>query len=59
MLPVLQRVLSCPEPGKFQSAESLGKVTLKYVSDTGKVLKNDVVKYGTVGGEYSFTADEI
>ena len=48
-----------PDSGKFQSAESLGKVTLKYVSDTGKVLKNDVVKYGTVGGEYSFTADEI
>lgn len=34
-----------PDSGEFQSAESLGKVTLKYVSDTGKVLKNDVVKY--------------
>ncbi len=48
-----------PDSGEFMSTESLGKVTLKYVSDTGKTLKNDVVKYGTVGNEYSFTADEI
>ena len=48
-----------PDSGEFQSAESLGKVTLKYVSDTGKTLKNDVVKYGNIGNEYSFTADEI
>lgn len=48
-----------PDAGEFQSAESLGTVTLKYVSDTGKVLKEDVVKYGTVGNEYSFTADAI
>ena len=48
-----------PDAGEFQSAESLGTVTLRYVSDTGKVLKEDVVKYGTIGNEYSFTADEI
>ena len=48
-----------PDAGEFQSAESLGTVTLRYVSDTGKVLKEDVVKYGTIGNEYTFTADEI
>lgn len=48
-----------PNAGEFQSTESLGTVTLKYVSDTGKVLKDDVIKYGSVGNEYSFTADEI
>ena len=48
-----------PDSGEFQSAESLGTVTLRYVSDTGKVLKEDVVKYGTIGNEYTFTADEI
>lgn len=48
-----------PDAGEFQNAESLGKVTLRYVSDTGKVLKNDVVKYGNVGQEYSFEAEEI
>ena len=48
-----------PDSGEFQSAESLGTVTLRYVSDTGKVLKEDVVKYGTIGNEYTFTADDI
>ena len=48
-----------PDAGEFQSAESLGTVTLRYVSDTGKVLKEDVVKYGTIGNDYSFTADDI
>ncbi len=48
-----------PDPGEILAAESLGKVTLRYVSDTGKVLKDDVVKYGTIGENYSFEAEDI
>lgn len=48
-----------PDSGEILTASSLGKVTLRYVSDTGKVLKNDVVKYGTIGEEYTFEAEDI
>ena len=48
-----------PDAGKFQNAESLGKVTLCYVSDTGKTLRDNVVKYGNVGDTYSFEAEDI
>ena len=48
-----------PDAGEFQNAESLGKVTLRYVSDTGKTLRDDVVKYGNAGDAYSFEAEEI
>lgn len=48
-----------PDAGEFQNAESLGKVTLCYVSDTGKTLKEQVVKYGNAGDAYSFNAEEI
>ena len=37
----------------------MGKVTMNYVSDTGKVLKDPVVRYGKLDESYSFTADEI
>lgn len=40
-------------------SKDLGKVILKYVSNTGKVLKDDVVKYGIIGTDYTFEADEI
>ncbi|PJN81510.1 hypothetical protein CWE04_02545 [Thomasclavelia cocleata] len=48
-----------PDSGEFLLAEDLGKVTLKYVSESGKVLKNDVVKYGTVGEDFEFSGDNI
>ena len=48
-----------PDAGEFQNAESLGKVTLCYVSDTGKTLRDNVVKYGNVGDTYSFEAEDI
>ncbi|WP_279167197.1 family 20 glycosylhydrolase, partial [Thomasclavelia cocleata] len=48
-----------PDSGEFLLAEDLGKVTLKYVSESGKVLKNDVVKYGTVGEDFEFSGDDI
>ena len=48
-----------PDAGEFQNAESLGKVTLCYVSDTGKILRDNVVKYGNVGDTYSFEAEDI
>lgn len=48
-----------PEVGEILPAENVGKVTLNFVSDTGKVLKDPVVKYGTIGDKYSFEADDI
>ena len=48
-----------PDSGEILPAEDLGKVTLRYVSESGKVLKNDVVKYGTIGENYEFTGDDI
>ena len=48
-----------PDAGEFQNAESLGKVTLCYVSDTGSKLREDVVKYGNAGDAYTFEAEEI
>ncbi|MDU6295396.1 family 20 glycosylhydrolase [Clostridium celatum] len=48
-----------PEVGEFLEAENIGKVTLRYVSNTGKILKDDIVKYGTIGKDYSFDAEEI
>ncbi|WP_195989578.1 family 20 glycosylhydrolase [Clostridium sp. D53t1_180928_C8] len=48
-----------PSVGEIVPAEDLGKVTLKYVSTTGKSLKDDVVKYGTIGKDYTFEAEEI
>ena len=48
-----------PDAGEIQDAENLGKVTLRYVSDTGKVLQNDVVKYGAIGNDYTFEAEDI
>lgn len=48
-----------PDPGQFQNTESLGVVTLKYVSDTGKELMTDVLQYGTLGSAYTFQAEDI
>lgn len=48
-----------PEVEDVVPSKDLGKVILKYVSSTGKVLKDDVVKYGIIGTDYTFEADEI
>lgn len=48
-----------PSVGEILPAEDLGKVTLKYISNTGKILKDDVVKYGIIDKDYTFEADEI
>ena len=48
-----------PDAGEIQESDSMGKVTMNYVSDTGKVLKDPVVRYGKLDESYSFTADEI
>ena len=48
-----------PDAGEIQESDSMGKVTMNYVSDTGKVLKDPVVRYGMLDEAYSFTADEI
>ncbi len=48
-----------PEVGEIQSSDSMGSVTLRYVTDTGKVLKKDVVKYGMLDADYEFAAEEF
>ncbi|MGG7141927.1 family 20 glycosylhydrolase [Clostridium nigeriense] len=48
-----------PSVGEVLPLKELGKVTLKYVTNTGKILKDDIVKYGVIGTDYSFEADEI
>ncbi|WP_455684662.1 family 20 glycosylhydrolase, partial [Thomasclavelia sp.] len=48
-----------PDSGEILPAEDLGKVILRYVSESGKVLKNDIIKYGTIGENYEFTGDDI
>ena len=46
MRPDTKRVRSLPDAGEIQESDSMGKVTMNYVSDTGKVLKDPVVRYG-------------
>ena len=48
-----------PDAGQFQNAESLGKVTMKYVDEEGNAIRADVVKYGNVGDSYTFTAEAV
>lgn len=48
-----------PDSGEILPAEDLGKVTLRYVSNDGEILKNDVIKYGTIGEGYEFNGDDI
>ena len=40
-------------------ADDLGKVTLRYVTEDGKSIKNDAVKYGKIGENFEFNADAI
>ena len=48
-----------PDSGSILPADSLGKVTIKYVDQDGKDIKSPVTRYGNVGDEYNFTAEEI
>lgn len=48
-----------PEVGDILPADSLGKVTIHYVSDEGKTLKQDAVHYSTIGDQFTFNADDI
>lgn len=59
MWPDTKKDPRCLMPGEIQESDSMGKVTMNYVSDTGKVLKDPVVRYGKLDESYSFTADEI
>ena len=48
-----------PDSGSILPADSLGKVTIKYVDKDGKDIKSPVTRYGNIGDEYNFTADKI
>ena len=48
-----------PDSGSILPADSLGKVTIKYVDQDGKEIKSPVTRYGNVGDEYNFTAEKI
>ena len=48
-----------PDSGSILPADSLGKVTIKYVDQDGKDIKSPVTRYGNVGDEYNFTAEKI
>ena len=48
-----------PDSGSILPADSLGKVTIKYVDKDGKEIKSPVTRYGNIGDEYSFTAEKI
>ena len=48
-----------PDSGSILPADSLGKVTIKYVDQDGKDIKSPVTRYGNIGDEYNFTAEKI
>ena len=48
-----------PDSGSILPADSLGKVTIKYVDKDGKEIKSPVTRYGNIGDEYNFTAEKI
>ena len=48
-----------PNSGSILPADSLGKVTIKYVDKDGKDIKSPVTRYGNIGDEYNFTAEKI
>lgn len=48
-----------PYSGEVILADDLGKVTLRYVTEDGKSIKNDAVKYGKIGENFEFNADAI
>ncbi|MDO4437362.1 MAG: family 20 glycosylhydrolase [Coriobacteriaceae bacterium] len=48
-----------PDAGEILPAENVGKVTVHFVDEAGKQLKDDAVKYGTIGKEFTVEAPEI
>lgn len=48
-----------PDAGEILPAENVGKVTVHYVDESGKELKDPAVSYGMIGDEYTVEAPEI
>ena len=45
--------------GEFLTAGHLGKITIRFVDENNQELKHEVIKYGTVGEKFEFSADPI
>ena len=45
--------------GEFLTAGDLGKITIRFVDENNQELKHEVIKYGTVGEKFEFSADPI
>ncbi|MFR6295494.1 MAG: family 20 glycosylhydrolase, partial [Thomasclavelia ramosa] len=48
-----------PDAGEFLTAGDLGKITIRFVDENAQELKHEVIKYGTVGEKFEFSADPI
>lgn len=48
-----------PDAGEFLTAGDLGKITIRFVDENNQELKQEVIKYGTVGEKFEFSADPI
>lgn len=48
-----------PDVGEFLTAGDLGKITIRFVDENNQELKHEVIKYGTVGEKFEFSADPI
>ena len=48
-----------PDAGEFLTAGDLGKITIRFVDENNQELKHEVIKYGTVGEKFEFSADPI
>lgn len=48
-----------PDAGEFLTAGDLGKITIRFVDENNQELKHEVIKYGTVGEKFEFSADSI
>lgn len=48
-----------PDAGDFVAAGELGKVTVHYVDEKGKEIREPLVQYGLIGGEYTVEQKEL
>ena len=48
-----------PDAGEFLTAGDLGKITIRFVDENNQESKHEVIKYGTVGEKFEFSADPI
>jgi len=48
-----------PDAGEFLTAGDLGKITIRFVDENNQEIKHEVIKYGTVGEKFEFSADPI